>query len=88
MGLPETDVSSQDFVRIMHSHACECAPDKQGRILLPQNLRDFAGLEGEAVIIGAMTRVEIWSKENWKKCNERAAKDYESTLKKLSERGV
>ena len=42
-----------------------CELDKQGRILLPNNLREFAELEKDVVFIGVSTRVEIWSKENW-----------------------
>ena len=39
--------------------------DKQGRILLPSNLRDFAGLEKDVVLVGVGSRIEIWSRENW-----------------------
>jgi len=43
----------------------ECEVDKQGRILIPQNLRDYAGLGKDAYILGAINRVEIWDKESW-----------------------
>ena len=39
--------------------------DKQGRILLPANLRQFAGLEKDVVLVGVGSRIEIWSRENW-----------------------
>lgn len=43
--------------------------DKQGRFLIPANLREYAGLEKEAVITGVGTRIEIWNKDKWKKYN-------------------
>lgn len=86
--LPLTDRSAQDFLRNFYAGACECEPDKQGRALLPQRLRDHANLTGEAVIIGVMSRVEIWSKEDWAAYNELSAKDYEETLKQLSLLGI
>jgi MraZ protein len=86
--LPLTDRSAQDFLRMLFASACECEPDKQGRILLPQRLRDHAHISGEAVVIGVMSRVEIWSKEDWAKYNERSANDYDETLKQLSLLGI
>lgn len=46
--------------------ASEADPDKQGRILIPQNLRDHAGLTKECVVIGTGSRAEIWDAEEWK----------------------
>ncbi len=86
--LPLTDRSAQEFLRTFYAGACECEPDKQGRVLLPQRLRDHANLTGEAVIIGVMSRVEIWSKEDWTVYNDRSAKDYDETLKQLSLLGI
>lgn len=50
-------------------------PDKQGRILLPQVLREFADIEKDIVVIGAADHCEIWSKENWASFNEEMDKD-------------
>ena len=49
--------------------------DKQGRFLIPNNLRSAAELEKEAVIIGVGTRLEIWNKANWEKCDENISVD-------------
>lgn len=65
--LPLTNKNARDFVRFFLSGAIECELDKQGRFLITSNLRDYATLEKEVVIIGVGTRLEIWNKEKWKK---------------------
>ena len=52
-----------------------CEPDKQGRILLPAHLREFAGLEKDVVLVGVGSRVEIWSKDKWETMNSDADMD-------------
>lgn len=52
-------------IRFFWNGACEAEFDKQGRILIPQNLREYARLKKEAVFAGAATRAEIWDKEMW-----------------------
>ncbi len=63
--LPFTDKDVRAFVRFFFAGACECEVDKQGRILIPQNLREYAGLEKDIYVIGVSTRVEIWDKSRW-----------------------
>ena len=67
--LPLTNKNARDFVRFFLSGAMECELDKQGRFLLPNNLRAVAGLEKEVVTVGVGTRIEIWNKEKWTKYN-------------------
>ncbi|MEG0256872.1 MAG: division/cell wall cluster transcriptional repressor MraZ [Christensenella sp.] len=86
--LPVADAPAQSFARMLFASACECEGDKQGRILLPQRLRDYIGVIKETVIIGVMTRAEIWSQEGWAEYNDSAYKDYEATLAKLAELGI
>ena len=64
-GLPIADRDARAFIRNFFSGACECELDKQGRIVIPANLREHAKLEKELVTIGAMNRVEIWSRTEW-----------------------
>lgn len=52
--------------RFFFSGASEVEPDKQGRILLPQNLREHAGLEKDVTVIGSAVRAEIWDTAKWK----------------------
>mgnify|MGYP004444389443 FL=1 len=67
--LPLTNKNARDFVRFFLSGAIECELDKQGRFLIANNLREYANITKEVVIIGVGTRLEIWNKEKWKKYN-------------------
>ena len=69
--LPLSDKNARSFVRFFLAGATECEIDKQGRFLIPNNLRVIANLEKEAIIIGVGTRLEIWNKEKWQtNCDE------------------
>ena len=67
--LPLTNKNARDFVRFFLSGAIECEVDKQGRFLIASNLREYANMEKDVVIIGVGTRLEIWNKEKWKQYN-------------------
>ena len=67
--LPLSNRNSREFTRFFLSGATECEIDKQGRFLIPNNLREAAELTKEVVIIGVGTRIEIWDKEKWKSYN-------------------
>lgn len=86
--VPISDQKAQVFLRMLFASATECEPDKQGRILIPAKLREYAGMEKEVVAIGVMSRVELWSKDGWQAYNDAAAEDYETTLQKLAELGI
>jgi len=58
-------LAPQDAMRAFSANAAEVKPDSQGRILLPQRLREFAGLDRDVVVIGANTRLEIWDRATW-----------------------
>lgn len=63
--LPLTNPSARKFSRFFLASACQCELDKQGRILLPQKLREMASLEKDVVLAGVGNRVEIWDREKW-----------------------
>ena len=67
--LPLTNKNARDFVRFFLSGAIECEIDKQGRFLIAGNLREYANMEKDVVIIGVGTRLEIWNREKWKTYN-------------------
>jgi MraZ protein len=59
-----TDIKG-DMVRVFFSGGVETWLDKQGRILVPSPLRQYAGIDKDVVVRGVMNRIEIWSKERW-----------------------
>lgn len=61
--------------RFFFSNAAEIEADKQGRILIPAHLREYAGLEKDVMVIGAVNRAEIWDKERWNKLNDSFSED-------------
>ena len=63
--LPLINKEARKFARFFLAGAAQVEVDKQGRILLPTNLRQFAGLEKDVVLVGVGSRIEIWSRENW-----------------------
>ena len=69
--LPLTNKNARQFTRFFLAGAAACEVDKQGRILIPPVLREYARLDGEAHIIGMDTNLEIWNTELW---NEENAK--------------
>ena len=86
--LPLTNQKAQYFMRKLYSSACEREADKQGRILLPQELREHAGIEKDAVVIGMESRVEIWSKEGWERYENEQSGSYDEVLEMMCEFGV
>lgn len=58
-------ISQARKMRFLFANAAKCEPDSQGRILLPQKLRAYAGLDKDVVIIGVSNRAEIWNAERW-----------------------
>ena len=70
LSLAEKSDNMRRFRRVFVGGAFECSCDKQGRILIPQTLRDYAGLDKEIVLVGVLDHFEIWARENWDKENE------------------
>jgi MraZ protein len=62
---PVTAKSARDYSRVFFASAFDQVPDKQGRVIIPQALRDYAGLQRDCVVIGADTRMEIWDEAAW-----------------------
>ncbi|MDO8493981.1 MAG: division/cell wall cluster transcriptional repressor MraZ [Deltaproteobacteria bacterium] len=98
--LPQFLEEVKALQRVFISAACECPLDKQGRILLPQSLRDYAGLSGEslrlvseqggepAVLVGMTQRIEIWSRVRWNKAFDDSKKQLSNMQEKLAELGI
>ena len=86
--LPLTNKITRDFVRFFLSGAVEEETDKQGRFLLPANLREYASLTKDAVIIGVGTRIEIWDKKKWIEYNSEENLSVDSIAEKMTELGI
>ncbi|PKM86269.1 MAG: cell division/cell wall cluster transcriptional repressor MraZ [Firmicutes bacterium HGW-Firmicutes-12] len=83
--LPFTNKDARAFARFFFSGAGECETDKQGRILINGNLREYAGIIKDVVIIGVGGRIEIWAKEIWEKYSQETEKTYEELAEKMME---
>lgn len=79
--LPLTNKNARQFTRFFLAGAATCEVDKQGRILLPQVLREFAKLEKDVVLVGVASRIEIWSKEVW----EESVNTYDTDMDEVAE---
>jgi len=88
-GLPLTNPSAREFARFMSSGATDVELDKQGRILVPGYLREYAGLaEGEVVVVGALNRLEIWSPAAWDKYRSKIEDKPEALAEHLADLGI
>ena len=83
--LPRFDPDVTQVKRVFISGAIECPIDKNGRILIPPSLREFAALEREIVWVGQVNYIEIWSKKNWEKVFKTARDqiDLQGAIRKL-----
>ena len=86
--LPLSNENARKYVRYFTAGATECQVDKQGRILIPANLKEHAGLKKELVITGVSTRAEIWDKETWDKYTSAENIDLDEIASHMSEFGI
>lgn len=78
-----TKQESRTFNRLYFSGAVDVIPDKQGRILIPVYLKDFAEIKKDVMVVGVSNRVEIWSKDRWKEFYGNSQKSFEEIAEKL-----
>jgi MraZ protein len=83
-----TKKEDRSFLRMFISPANEQALDKQGRVVLPPSLREYAGIVREVVILGAIKRIEIWSEENWNLYREENEKSFDALGEKIADLGL
>lgn len=86
--LPLTNKNARAFVRMFFAGATEGSFDKQGRILVPQPLRDHAAIDKEVVVIGVGERIEIWSNQNWESYNDPDNISYDEIAEQMAELGI
>ena len=87
-GLPITNKNARAFVRLFFAGATACSLDNQGRILIPQLLREHARIEKEVMIIGVGTRVEIWAQDEWNNYTHPDNISYDEIAEHMAELGI
>lgn len=86
--LPLTNADARTFIRFFFAGATEVEVDKQGRINIPQVLRDYAGIKKDVVIAGVATRAEIWGSEAWDKYTSSEALNVSNIASQMSNLGI
>jgi len=86
--LPVTNKDARAFVRFFFSSAVECETDKQGRLTIPQNLREHARIDKDLVTIGVLSKIEIWSKREWDNYSESTNLGSDEIAEKMAEFGI
>lgn len=86
--LPISSKDARAFSRFFFAGAAECELDKQGRIMLPANLRSYAQISKETYILGVSSRIEIWNKDNWTNYNDDEDLSYDSIAEKMTMLGI
>jgi MraZ protein len=81
--MPFTRQQARTFNRLFFSGAQEVIPDRQGRILIPQYLKDFAQVKKDTVIVGVSNIIEIWAKDKWQEFYGNSRQSYEEIAEKL-----
>jgi len=81
--VPFTSSEGRQFNRIYFSGACEVTCDKQGRVLIPEYLKDFANIKRDVTIVGVSNRIEIWSKESWQEFYKNTRDSFEKVAEKV-----
>ena len=85
--LPFTSTEARKFNRIYFSGASEVACDRQGRIIVPDYLKDFAQIKRDVMIVGVSNRMEIWSKEGWQQYYKGMKDSFEQVAEKIFNEG-
>ena len=88
VSLPLAQANSRAFVRLMLAGAADAKLDAQGRILVPDYLREYAGLSRQVIVAGLYNRIEIWDAETWKQYKVKTETASDEIAEKLGELGI
>lgn len=88
IALPLAQANSRAFARLMLAGATDVAPDNQGRILIPDYLRKYAGLKKKVIVAGLYNRIEIWDDATWTAYKIKTESSSEAIAEKLGELGI
>ena len=79
---------AKTFLRFFYSSAIDCMIDKQGRLLIPQTLRDYANLQRDVILVGEGKKIEIWAKERWEEVVKKAQEEFDQISDTLASLGL
>lgn len=88
VALPLSQSGSRAFVRLMLAGASDVEFDAQGRILIPESLREYAGITKKTVITGLYNRIEIWNDIAWKQYKQKTESASDDIAEKLGDLGI
>lgn len=86
--LPMTQSNARAFSRLMFAGAVNVDLDNQGRILVPEYLRQYAGISKKAVVAGLFNRLEIWDEDKWEEYKGRTEAEGDDIAERLGELGI
>jgi MraZ protein len=86
--IPTAVQAVRDYKRFLFSEAIDCALDGQGRILIPPELRRYAGLERDVMLVGVDGHMEAWSLARWEAKSEQVARDLPKIVDVIAQYGV
>lgn len=86
--LPFAQANTRAFARLMLAGAMDVDIDKQGRIMLPEYLREFAGVKKEVIVAGLYSRLEIWDAVKWSEYKKRTEAESNQIAEQMGELGV
>jgi len=86
--LPLSQANARAFARLMLAGAMEAEVDKQGRVLLPEYLREYAKIGKDVVVAGLYSRIEIWDRAAWEKYKTKTEKDSDHIAERMGELGI
>jgi len=87
-GLPLTDTRAREFRRQVFGGASDSVPDRQGRVILPPYLREYADIDKQAIIIGLFDHCEIWNPERWRERQKRSDDNPEARAEQFASLGI
>jgi MraZ protein len=86
--LSQMKKDARSFVRFLFAEATDSIPDKQGRVLIPAFLREYADLSDDVIVAGSYNRLEIWNPDAYQQENSRLEQDADALAEQLSELGI
>lgn len=85
---PMGEAATRSFVRMMLAGAVDCDVDSQGRILLPEYLKEYAGLDKNVIVAGVFNRLEIWDDKKWEEYRTKAEQNSDEIAENLGRLGI